>query len=174
MANVSTEPRTAGSVLPGEHATPETTNETYEDDLAYAGIGRRAAAILVDGLVLFAAFWAIGTVIAALTGGLTAGGFELTGAPAFVAMLAYLVVGFGYFIGLEERYGRTLGKHLLGLRVVNEDGTPIGMGASILRNVVRVVDGLFFYAVGAVSILVSGRKQRLGDHVANTVVVRSK
>lgn len=173
MANVSTEPRTAGSVLPGEHATPETT--TYEtDELAYAGIPRRAAAILIDGVVLFAAYWAIGTVIAALTGGLVAGGFELTGAPAFAAMLAYLVVGFGYFIVLEERYGRTLGKRLLGLRVLNEDGSPITMGTSIVRNVVRVVDGLFFYAVGAVSMLVSDRKQRLGDHVAKTVVVRSK
>lgn len=174
MANVSTEPRTAGSVL-SEHATPETTTHEYEmDGLRYAGVARRAAAILLDGVVLTVAFWAIGLVIGALTGGLTAGGFELTGIPALVAMLASLAVGFGYFIGLEARDGRTLGKRLLGLRVVNEDGTPITMGASTVRNVLRVVDGLFFYAVGAVAMLVSDRKQRLGDHVANTVVVRSK
>jgi uncharacterized RDD family membrane protein YckC len=170
MANVSTQPRTADVVLPGEQATSETTY----DELAYAGIPRRAAAILLDGVVLFAAYWAIGTVIAALTGGLVSGGFELTGIPALVAMMAYLAVGFGYFILLEERYGRTLGKRLLGLRVVNEDGSPITMGTSVVRNVIRIVDGLFFYAVGAVSMLVSGKKQRLGDRVANTVVVRSK
>lgn len=174
MANVSTEPRTAGSVLPG-HATPETTTHEYEiDGLRYAGVARRAAAILVDAVVLAVAFWAIGLVIGALTGGLVSGGFELTGIPALVAMLAYLAVGLGYFIGLEARDGRTLGKRLLGLRVVNEDGTPIGTGASVVRNVLRIVDGLFFYAVGAVSILLSGKKQRLGDHVADTVVVRSK
>lgn len=173
MANVSTEPRTAGSVLPG-HATPETTHEYEMDGLRYAGVARRAAAILVDGVVLAVAFWAIGLLIGALTGGLVAGGFELTGIPALVAMLAYLAVGFGYFIGLEARYGRTLGKRLLGLRVLAEDGTPIGTGASVVRNVLRIVDGLFFYAVVAVSILVSDRKQRLGDHVADTVVVRSK
>lgn len=174
MANVSTEPRTAGSVLP-EHATPENTTYEYESDgLRYAGVARRAAAILVDGVVLAVAFWAIGLVIGALTGGLVSGGFELTGIPALVAMLAYLSVGFGYFIGLEARYGRTLGKRLLGLRVLDEDGAPITMGASVVRNVLRIVDGLFFYAVGAVSMLVSGKKQRLGDHVADTVVVRSK
>ena len=171
MATVSTQPRTADVVLPSEQTTSETT---HEDGLRYAGVARRAAAIIVDGVVLAVAFWAIGLVIGALTGGLVSGGFELTGIPALVAMLAYLGVGFGYFIGLEARYGRTLGKRLLGLRVVSEDGTPITMGASVVRNVVRIVDGLFLYAVGAVAMLVSGKNQRLGDHVADTVVVRSK
>lgn len=171
MANVSTQPRTADVVLPNEGTTSETT---YEDGLRYAGLVRRTAAIIVDAIVLTAAFWAGGLVIGALTGGLVSGGFELTGIPAFVAMLASLSIGFGYFILLEERYGRTLGKRLLGLRVLNEDGTPITMGTSIVRNVLRVADGLFFYAVGAVVMLVSGKKQRLGDHVADTVVVRSK
>jgi uncharacterized RDD family membrane protein YckC len=159
-------------VLHDEHEIRETTG--YEDELPYVGIGRRAVAVIVDGVVLLAAFLAIGLLIGALTGGLVAGGFELTGMPAVIAMLAWTVIGFGYFIGLEARSGQTLGKRLLGLRVVNEDGTPIEMSTSVVRNIIRIVDGIFFYAVGAVSILVSGKKQRLGDHVANTVVVRSE
>ncbi len=172
MATVSTQPETAGSVFPREHETSETTS--YEDELAYVGIGRRAIALFLDSLVLFTAFWVIGYVIGALSGGLVAGGFELTGAPALVAMLAWFTIGFGYFIVLEARSGQTLGKRLTGLRVMNEDGTPITMSTSIIRNILRIVDGFMVYAVGAVSIAISGKNQRLGDHVANTVVVRSK
>lgn len=172
MATISTRPETASSVFPREHELSETTS--YEDELAYVGIGRRAVALFLDSLVLVTAFWAIGYVIGALSGGLVAGGFELTGAPALVAMLAWFTTGFGYFIVLEARSGQTLGKRLTGLRVVNEDGTPITMGTSVVRNVLRIVDGLMIYAVGAVSIALSGKKQRLGDHVADTVVVRSK
>lgn len=172
MATTSTQPETAGTVLPKEHTTSESTSST--DELAYVGIGRRAVALILDSIVLFTAFWAIGYVIGALTGGLVAGGFDLTGAPALVAMVAWFAIGFGYFIVLEARSGQTLGKRLTGLRVVNEDGTPITMSTSIVRNGLRIIDGLMVYAVGAVSIAISGKNQRLGDHVANTVVVRSK
>ena len=48
-----------------------------------------------------------------------------------------------------------------------------GMRASVpLRNILRVVDGLFFYLVGAIFALTSSRGQRLGDRAAHTLVVR--
>src|SRR5690606_2970916 len=68
--------------------------------------------------------------------------------------------------------GRTPGKAILSLRVVSADGSPIGFGASLLRNLLRVTD--FFpmgYALGALVVLGSPRFQRLGDLVADALVV---
>jgi uncharacterized RDD family membrane protein YckC len=79
---------------------------------------------------------------------------------------------FGYFIVLEATQGATLGKMALGLRVVKTNGAPITWADSLIRNLLRIIDGLFGYLVGAILIWSSPLKQRLGDRVAHTVVVR--
>jgi uncharacterized RDD family membrane protein YckC len=61
---------------------------------------------------------------------------------------------------------------LLGLRVVNEDGGSIDWQASIVRNLLRIVDGLFIYLVGAILVWTSDKKQRLGDRLAKTIVIK--
>jgi uncharacterized RDD family membrane protein YckC len=62
---------------------------------------------------------------------------------------------------------------LLGIRVATVDGSRISWGASIIRNILRIIDALpFFYLLGAILIWTSPQKQRLGDRVAKTVVVR--
>ncbi|GAA5173696.1 hypothetical protein GCM10025771_01550 [Niveibacterium umoris] len=67
--------------------------------------------------------------------------------------------------------GATPGKRALGLVVLNADGSPIGWGASLTRNLLRVVDFLpFLYALGLVSMLFTREFRRLGDIVADTVV----
>jgi uncharacterized RDD family membrane protein YckC len=74
---------------------------------------------------------------------------------------------------LEAVMGGTLGKMLLGIRIVTLDGSRIGWGASIIRNLLRIIDGLpFAYILGAILIWTSPHKQRLGDRVAHTVAVR--
>jgi len=72
----------------------------------------------------------------------------------------------------EAATGATLGKRLVGIRVVGEDGEHVTFGAAVVRNLVRLVDALFFYLVGFVSALLSARGQRLGDRAARTIVVR--
>src|SRR5438876_7857754 len=62
----------------------------------------------------------------------------------------------------------------LGLRVVKTDGSPISWTEAIIRNVLRIIDGLFAYLVGAIFIWTSPLKQRLGDRAAHTVVVRRR
>jgi uncharacterized RDD family membrane protein YckC len=62
----------------------------------------------------------------------------------------------------------------VGLRVVKKEGAaPLDWQASTVRNVLRLIDGLFFYLVGAIFIWTSKDRQRLGDRLANTVVVRA-
>ena len=81
---------------------------------------------------------------------------------------------FGYDVAFEVlANGRTPGKRWTGLRVLRDDGRPVDLLSSAIRNVVRLVDGLpLSYLPAMVSILVTQRNQRLGDLAASTIVVR--
>ena len=95
---------------------------------------------------------------------------------AAVITLVYFGVSIGYGIFLEWHWrGQTLGKRLLGLRVVDEEGLRLQFIQVVIRNLLRVVDALpYFYLVGGVASVVSRHSQRLGDYAANTVVIRSQ
>ncbi|MBI1321093.1 MAG: RDD family protein [Candidatus Hydrogenedens sp.] len=95
-------------------------------------------------------------------------------AVAYVTV-AYFFVDQGYSIALEYGWrGQTLGKRLLGLRVIDEQGLRLAFSQVVVRNLMRFVDGIpFFYAVGGVAMVLSPRLQRLGDYAANTIVVRA-
>jgi uncharacterized RDD family membrane protein YckC len=68
--------------------------------------------------------------------------------------------------------GQTPGKRALGLRVLNDDGTPLRWPAALTRNLLRAADFLpFFYGVGLVTMLANRDFKRLGDLAAATVVV---
>ncbi len=80
----------------------------------------------------------------------------------------------GYCIVLESLYGQTLGKIRLRISVVSEDGSPIGWGDSIIRNLLRIVDALpFLYIVGIIAVVLTDDEQRVGDLAASTLVVES-
>jgi uncharacterized RDD family membrane protein YckC len=80
----------------------------------------------------------------------------------------------GYFVFFEWMTdGRSPGKRWLGLRVVKDGGFPIDVRQSLIRNLMRAVDGLpWSYVVGLVAMLISSDGKRLGDLAAGTVVVR--
>jgi uncharacterized RDD family membrane protein YckC len=91
-----------------------------------------------------------------------------------VGIVSYFLVSTGYAIVAEWRFkGRTVGKGLLSMRVVDEEGMSLQPGQIIVRNLLRVVDCLpLFYLVGGVSCLLTGRSQRLGDIAGGTMVIR--
>jgi uncharacterized RDD family membrane protein YckC len=129
------------------------------------GVGLRAAAGIVDTVLL----GAVGYLIASVSGGITSDGFELKGGPFFL----WLIMAIAYYIVMEAVIGATIGKLLVGLRVVAlETGEPIDWQASTVRNVLRLIDGLVFYLVGMIVIWLSDKQQRLGDRLAGTVVAR--
>ena len=130
------------------------------------GVGRRAIAIIIDSILLFI----VAYIIAFATGGTTETGFNIQGGPAFL----FLGVGLAYYIIMEAKSGATLGKRAMGLKVVKEGGEPIDWQASIVRNVLRIIDGFFFYLVGAIVVWVSKKRQRLGDMAAHTIVVKAR
>ena len=92
-----------------------------------------------------------------------------------VFTLAGLVATLVYAFLLEGLYGYTPGKYLLGLVVIKPDGSNCTIGASILRNLLWIVDALpTFNLIAMVSILLTDDNQRVGDLVADTVVVKQQ
>ena len=89
--------------------------------------------------------------------------------------LVFLFIIFAYFILTEAYVGWTVGKRILGMRVVDMAGSKIGLSKSITRNLLRLVDGLpAFNILGIVLIIASPRGQRLGDRIAKTYVAKGK
>lgn len=89
-----------------------------------------------------------------------------------LGVILYFAISTGYGIVLEWRWrGQTLGKRLMGLRVIDAGGLRLQLSQIAIRNVLRAVDALpVFYLVGGISATVSRYGQRLGDLAANTVV----
>ncbi|GAB7009054.1 RDD family protein [Halorubrum trueperi] len=124
----------------------------------------RVGAFLIDSL-LMGVIWVPVILVGAAVGDMVALVF------IFAGLVATVVYGFL----LEGLYGYTPGKYLLGLVVIKSDGSRCSIGASILRNLLWIVDSLpTFNLVAMVSILVTDDNQRVGDLVADTVVVKQQ
>lgn len=83
------------------------------------------------------------------------------------ALAIYLL----YHAGFEILTGGTPGKRLAGVRIVDRNGRTPGIGALVVRNVLRPIDSLVFYAVGLASVLLTRQAVRLGDLAAGTLLV---
>ncbi|MFP4116878.1 MAG: RDD family protein [Candidatus Aenigmatarchaeota archaeon] len=129
------------------------------------GIGIRAVSVIIDTIIGFVFFMIAGF---AYTGSLN---FQVFGADAMTLGGAWSVLFFLYFFLLEGYKGQTIGKMVTGIKVVKDDGSPCDMMASFIRNILRIIDGMFIYIVGAVIIAVTDKNQRLGDLAGKTVVV---
>ena len=96
-------------------------------------------------------------------------------AAALQAIL-YFTISVGYGIALEWRWhGQTLGKRVMGLRVVDAQGLRLKLSQVVLRNLLRLVDMLpVAYLVGGLASVCSRNCQRLGDLAAGTIVARER
>ena len=78
-----------------------------------------------------------------------------------------------YFTYFEGTSGQTFGKRLAHIKVVKDDGAKCDFVAALIRNLLRIIDRLpFIYIIGIILILVTNKKQRLGDMLAKTIVVK--
>ncbi|HEX4600857.1 MAG TPA: stage II sporulation protein M [Gemmatimonadales bacterium] len=152
------------------------TPEHVAVHLELAGVGSRTAAGLVDTVVPVFGLLLLGWIWVQL--GLPGRGETLAGWVLAAVILLFAFGLLGYFMLCEAlNGGRTLGKQLLGIRVVMETGHPVTGAAAVVRNLFRLVDCyLPFLPVfpGVVMIFLQQRNQRLGDIVAGTIVVRDR
>lgn len=118
--------------------------------------------------------WALDLLVRGVALSLVSVPLSLTGTGGRgLLFLAMFALTWFYWVACELWWdGQTLGKRVLGLRVVNADGTPVTWLPSVTRNLLRAVDALpGVYGVGLVSMLCDGAQRRLGDIVAGTLVV---
>ncbi|MGB7845091.1 MAG: RDD family protein [Candidatus Acidiferrum sp.] len=152
--------------------TPEQTALEYP----IAGLGSRFLAILADTAIqLVLAFFVIiaGSIIG--IGVAALGGLGPQWVVAIIVFLLFLLNS-GYFALFEIFWnGQTPGKRYAQVRVIRDDGRPIGTYEALVRNALRLVDSLpAMYGIGLISIFFSRQSKRLGDFVAGTVVVHEK
>lgn len=145
--------------------TPEHVALDYE----VAGLGSRALAAILDTVLVFC------IELAVLFVSLAFGGASNSVFTALLIILSAVFV-LGYFVLFEGlRGGQTPGKRRLGIRVVRDTGHPVTLGASVVRNLLRIADFLPPpYLIGGLFVALHPRAQRLGDLVAGTLVVRDR
>lgn len=155
-------PRTAATPVPLDTLSRIETPEGIDLLLRPAGLVIRALAFSIDFTIRAAVMAALFLLFSL---------FENFGAG--LSAIALFLVTWWYMVLFEVlNQGRTPGKQIMGLRVIHDDGTPIGWTASLIRNLLRVVDMLpFGYSFGAISCLQHPQFKRLGDLAAGTLVV---
>jgi len=142
----------------------------------YAGVGNRIVAIIIDHIIV-----GLITLLLAIPLGLQ---MFTAAAAGMVNPMAYLgsMVGFWalslvlwlvYFTYMEGSSGQTLGKRLLRIKVVKENGKPLTYVDAFVRTLLRIVDGMVAYLIGFIVIIASEKKQRVGDMAAGTIVVNA-
>lgn len=137
------------------------TPEGVDLELHVAGPVVRALAYIIDGLIKFTLYVIIAIVLK---------WFGKSG-TALALIIVFCMVWL-YPVIFEVLQGATPGKKMMDLSVCHDDGTPISLTSSLLRNLLRVADFYpFAYFTGLIAMLLNKDFKRLGDMVAGTVVV---
>jgi uncharacterized RDD family membrane protein YckC len=133
--------------------------------------GRRVVQYLIDSFLV------------GLIPGLISIPFDRSGSTALhviggiVTFVVFVLIGFGYWVMLpHKQHGQTLGMRLLGLRVISKGGGRANMGQLFIRWICLIFDAIpyswpFTGLVGFIVILCSRDRQRIGDHLARTLVI---
>jgi uncharacterized RDD family membrane protein YckC len=152
------------------------TPELVAIEMPLAGIGSRFIALLIDYLIWVPAIFIVGKIFSVITPSIAA--FNHLSEQWTIAIYVFLTFLFnwGYFTLFEAFWnGRTPGKRIARIRVIQRSGRAIGLFESMARNFIRYIDQIpFFYAVGAIAIFATRDHQRLGDLAAGTLVVRDR
>ncbi|OPH49610.1 hypothetical protein BC351_37075 [Paenibacillus ferrarius] len=150
------------------------TPEQVQLQFQTAGIGSRAIAHLLDTLILMVVNGLLFFFVL-LVRRLYAGDWLPAAADYLMAfsIILLILLNLGYFVCTEAFMGgQTVGKRLLGLRVLQNNGQSATMLSILIRNLFRLLDMMpSFYFLGAVCIMFSAKDKRIGDMVAGTIVV---
>jgi uncharacterized RDD family membrane protein YckC len=156
------------------------TPELVDVSLELAGLGSRFVARLIDwiikAIVLVVLFLVVVVVAVVINSVLSP---QSDTVQTYLATLL-IAVAYAFFLGydiyFEVRHnGQTPGKKRAGIRALREGGAPLDLRAGCVRNLLRLADLLpVLYLVGGVLVLLTTRKQRLGDLAAGTIVIRER
>ena len=139
-------------------------DHSYQTELAPKRI--RVLAAFIDLIII----WIIGFIFGFFFGEPKASeqeiGFHVTGLPAFIFLLFIFIL----IPVMEGITGQTIGKKLSRIKVIKENGADISFLNSLVRHLFDFIDMIFL--VGLIVASTNSKKQRIGDIVARTIVIR--
>jgi uncharacterized RDD family membrane protein YckC len=147
-----------------------TTPENIEVEYTLADVASRSAAAFIDFLIQGAILFVL--LIAVILIAYVAPAFwkEYYGWIVGISLFFAAVIFLGYFIGMElSMNGMTLGKKLLKIRTIRNNGQPITLKHSAIRNLFKIFADMT--GLGVVFIFFNKNRKRLGDMVASTIVI---
>ena len=151
---------------------PFVTGEAVALDLRPAALPSRVVAGLVDALLQLALLLAVGGLVEAV------GADVSDAAGSAIGLVVFVLLTIGYPVAFESLLrGRTPGKAAVGLRVVRDDGGPIGFRHAFVRGLAGAFlerPGITFFVAGLVTMLLNDRSKRIGDLLAGTVVLQER
>jgi uncharacterized RDD family membrane protein YckC len=148
------------------------TPEFVSLEFTLAGLGSRSAAMIIDQVILTLANIALILLLILATSNNI---FVLmdSGWLGAIFLILVFVINWGYFFAGEYFFnGKTIGKRVIGIRVIQENGHNITFMSALIRNLLRIIDMLpTAYFLGIILVFFHSRHKRLGDMAAGTVVV---
>ena len=155
-------------------AAPPPPPSGYAPPGALADLGSRIVAGLIDGIIIGVIAGILGALMFAGAWTMDFFGFGwfwgLFGGM-FALMALLWVIYFTYFEGTS---GQTIGKKFAHIRVVKENGSACDFASALIRNILRIVDEQpAVYILGIILIASTEKRQRLGDMLAKTIVVKA-
>ncbi|MCU0550323.1 MAG: RDD family protein [Leptolyngbya sp. Prado105] len=152
------------------------TPESVELEFTLAGIGNRTIALIVDYLIwgaLLIAVLMVWLVLSVQAQRYFPNVRDIELWLTAISILISFAVYTGYFVFFETLWqGQTPGKRYTKIRVIRDDGQPLGAMQAILRALIRPIDDIAF--IGMLLIILSKREKRLGDWIAGTLVVQEQ
>ncbi|AMQ08109.1 MULTISPECIES: RDD family protein [Sporosarcina] len=154
--------------------TPEFVSLQFQ----LAGLGSRATGFIIDQLILLVVnALIIISLIILFTGEMDLLAYAGTDSLLLgLTIVGLFIINSGYFIALEYfSGGRTIGKRIVGIRAIQENGHSLTLLSSFIRNFLRIVDNLpAGYFLGIIMIYFHPTHKRIGDLVAGTIVVHER
>lgn len=142
------------------------TTQPQVPQIGYAGFWMRYLAFNLDSLITSIIITLPLNIVVAVVGAST--GFKV------VMFLLQIVLIYTYFIYLTNKNQATIGKKLLGLRVVSEGGAPLSLGKIILRETVGKFISMVILFIGYLMVAFTSKKQGLHDKIAGSVVLSNR
>ncbi|OPH52042.1 hypothetical protein BC351_33295 [Paenibacillus ferrarius] len=130
-------------------------------ELQYAGFWIRFVAVLLDGVAIQAVFVLLSFIM-------NSSPFK----PSFGMSVLQYAISWSYFVILTVLLGQTLGKMIMGIRVVRKDGLPNTWGSILLREIIGKIVSAIILCIGYIMAGIDSEKRSLHDRMAGTRVVK--
>lgn len=146
------------------------TSQHIDIDYPVAGLGERVAAYFIDAAIFVAIYFLVifGSIFGSFSG--------LGEKSIFIAIVVYLTCYVFYDLVCEVLFnGQSIGKKLMKIKVVSLDGAQPSTGQYFIRWIFRIIDfTLTANLLGFLCVAVSEKKQRIGDIVAGTTLIKTQ